>query len=167
WGPSSLFLPPSSLLVFSHLFSEAKEEFSCDLLLDPPGASDQDEEELDSDHLIFEFSEKLLLPCYNLQVSVSRGPCNWFLFSDVLKRLKLSSRIFQARFPHFEVATLPRAEFQHQISLSQVLAPEEIGEYVCRPPATPGALETVELVRYQPELVQLLGSEVVFEAWSS
>uniref|UniRef100_A0A8C5SC83 BCL-6 corepressor PCGF1 binding domain-containing protein n=1 Tax=Laticauda laticaudata TaxID=8630 RepID=A0A8C5SC83_LATLA len=168
WEASSLFLPPSSLLVFSHLFSEAKEEISCDLLLDPPpGGSDQDEEELDSDRLMFEFSEKPLLPCYNLQVSVSRGPCNWFLFSDVLKRLKLSSRIFQARFPHFEVATLPRAEFHHQISLSQVLAPEEIREYVCRPAASPGALETVELVRYQPELVRLLGSEVAFEAWSS
>ncbi|XP_013924902.1 PREDICTED: BCL-6 corepressor-like protein 1 [Thamnophis sirtalis] len=146
---------------------EEKEEISCDLLLDPPGGSDQEEEEeQDSDSLMFEFSEKPLLACYNLQVSVSRGPCNWFLFSDVLKRLKLSSRIFQARFPHFEVTTLPRAEFQHQISLSQVLSPEEIQEYVC-PPATPGAVETVELVRYQPELVRLLGSDVAFEAWSS
>lgn len=64
------------------------------------------------------------------------------------------------------MTTLPRAEFQHQILLSQVLAPEEIQEFVC-PPATPGAVETVELVRYQPELVRLLGSEVAFEAWSS
>ncbi|XP_070615934.1 BCL-6 corepressor-like protein 1 [Erythrolamprus reginae] len=162
--------PQTAWEFYSSSVLEAKEEISCDLLLDPPGASDHDEEEeeeeRDSDRLMFEFSENPLLPCYNLQVSVSRGPCNWFLFSDVLKRLKLSSRIFQARFPHFEVTTLPRAEFQHQISLSQVLAPEEIQEYAC-PPATPGAIETVELVRYQPELVRLLGSEVAFEAWSS
>ncbi|KAK9402014.1 BCL-6 corepressor-like 1 [Crotalus adamanteus] len=115
---------------------------------------------------MFEFSEKPLLPCYNLQVSVSQGPCNWFLFSDVLKHLKFSSRIFQAHFLHFEVMTLPRAEFQHQISLSQVLVPKETQEHVC-PSTAPGAIETVELVCYQPELVQLLGSKVAFEAWSS
>lgn len=92
-------------------------------------------------------------------------PCNWFLFSDVLKRLKLSSRIFQARFPHFEIATLPRAEFQRQVSLSQVLAQEEVPE---SPEAlAQGATETVELVHYEPELLQLLGSAVEYEAWSS
>ncbi|KAL7979448.1 hypothetical protein Chor_004606 [Crotalus horridus] len=159
--------PQTAWDFYSSSVLETKEEFSCDLLLDPPGVSDQDEEERDADHLMFEFSEKSLLPCYNLQVSVSQGPCNWFLFSDVLKRLKFSSRIFQARFPHFEVTTLPRAEFQHQISLSQVLAPEETQEHVVCPSAAPGAVETVELVRYQPELVRLLGSEVAFEAWSS
>ena len=67
-------------------------------------------------------------------------PCNWFLFSDVLKRLKLSSRIFQARFPHFEIATLPKAEFQRQVSLSQVLAQEEVQE---SPEPAQGAAETV------------------------
>ncbi|XP_007443147.1 BCL-6 corepressor-like protein 1 [Python bivittatus] len=158
--------PQTAWDFYSSSVLEGKEEIGCDLLLDPPGGSDRDDEERDTDHLMFEFSDKPLLPCYNLQVSVSRGPCNWFLFSDVLKRLKLSSRIFQARFPHFEVTTLPKVEFQHQISLSQVLAPEEIQEYVS-PPAAPGAVETVELVRYQPELVRLLGSEVAFEAWSS
>ena len=84
----------------------------------------------------------------------------------MLKRLKLSSRIFQARFPHFEVTALPKAEFQRQVSLSQVLAQEDIREHPVSPSA-PGAAETVELVRYEPELVRLLGSEVVFEAWSS
>lgn len=84
----------------------------------------------------------------------------------MLKRLKLSSRIFQARFPHFEVTTLPKAEFQRQVALSQVLAAEEIQEHLA-PPLAPGTVETVELVRYEPELVRLLGSEVAFEAWSS
>ncbi|XP_042335170.1 BCL-6 corepressor-like protein 1 isoform X1 [Sceloporus undulatus] len=151
---------------YSSAVLEGKDEIGCDLLLNPPGSSDHEEDEQDSDRFMFEFSDKQLLPCYNLQVSVSRGPCNWFLFSDVLKRLKLSSRIFQARFPHFEVTTLPKVEFQRQLSLSQVLAPEEIQEHMV-PPLAPGAVETVELVRYEPELVRLLGSEVVFEAWSS
>ncbi|XP_061454505.1 BCL-6 corepressor-like protein 1 isoform X2 [Rhineura floridana] len=151
---------------YSSAVLEGKDEIGCDLLLNPPGSSDQEEDEQDSDRFMFEFSDKQLLPCYNLEVSVSRGPCNWFLFSDVLKRLKLSSRIFQARFPHFEVTTLPKAEFQRQVSLSQVLAPEEIQEHMV-PPLAPGAVETVELVRYEPELVRLLGSEMVFEAWSS
>ncbi|NXY37952.1 BCORL protein, partial [Pomatorhinus ruficollis] len=149
---------------YSSSVLEGKDSIGCDLLLNPPGTSDQEEEEQEADNFMFEFSDKPLLPSYNLQVSVSRGPCNWFLFSDVLKRLKLSSRIFQARFPHFEVATLPRAEFQRQVSLSQVLAQEEV-------PASPelaqGTAETVELVHYEPELLQLLGSAVEYEAWSS
>uniref|UniRef100_A0A8D2L6Z8 BCL-6 corepressor PCGF1 binding domain-containing protein n=2 Tax=Varanus komodoensis TaxID=61221 RepID=A0A8D2L6Z8_VARKO len=159
--------PQTAWDFYSSSVLEGRDEIGCDLLLNPPGSSDPEEdEEQESDCFLFEFSDKQQLPCYNLQVSVSRGPCNWFLFSDVLKRLKLSSRIFQARFPHFEVTTLPKAEFQHQVSLSQVLAPEEIQEHL-EPPMAPGAVETVELVRYEPELVRLLGSEVVFQAWSS
>nr|XP_030128607.1 BCL-6 corepressor-like protein 1 isoform X2 [Taeniopygia guttata] len=149
---------------YSSSVLEGKDSIGCDLLLNPPGSSDQEEEEQEADNFMFEFSDKPLLPSYNLQVSVSRGPCNWFLFSDVLKRLKLSSRIFQARFPHFEVATLPRAEFQRQVSLSQVLAQEEVP---ASPELAPGTAETVELVHYEPELLQLLGSAVEYQAWSS
>ncbi|NXG37905.1 BCORL protein, partial [Dromaius novaehollandiae] len=149
---------------YSSSVLEGKDGFGCDLLLNPPGSSDQEEDEQESDNFMFEFSDKPLLPSYNLQVSVSRAPCNWFLFSDVLKRLKLSSRIFQARFPHFEIATLPKAEFQRQVSLSQVLAQAEVPE---SPELAPGAAETVELVHYEPELLQLLGSAVEYEAWSS
>ncbi|NWU73469.1 BCORL protein, partial [Pterocles burchelli] len=150
---------------YSSSVLEGKDSIGCDLLLNPPGSSDQEEEEQEADNFMFEFSDKPLLPSYNLQVSVSRGPCNWFLFSDVLKRLKLSSRIFQARFPHFEIATLPRAEFQRQVSLSQVLAQEE--EVQESPEPAQGAAETVELVHYEPELLQLLGSAVEYQAWSS
>uniref|UniRef100_A0A8C8RK20 BCL6 corepressor like 1 n=1 Tax=Pelusios castaneus TaxID=367368 RepID=A0A8C8RK20_9SAUR len=150
---------------YSSSVLEGKDGIGCDLLLNPPGSSDQEEEEEESDSFMFEFSDKPLLPCYNLQVSVSRGPCNWFLFSDVLKRLKLSSRIFQARFPHFEIATLPKAEFQRQVSSSQLLAQEELLE--SPEPLPQGPAETVELVRYEPELLQLLGSSVEFQAWSS
>ncbi|NXJ70816.1 BCORL protein, partial [Rostratula benghalensis] len=146
---------------YSSSVLEGKDSIGCDLLLNPPGSSDQEEEEQEADNFMFEFSDKPLLPSYNLQVSVSRGPCNWFLFSDVLKRLKLSSRIFQARFPHLEIATLPKAEFQRQVSLSQVLAQEEA------PEGPEGPAETVELVHYEPELLQLLGSAVEYEAWSS
>ncbi|XP_077165297.1 BCL-6 corepressor-like protein 1 isoform X2 [Paroedura picta] len=158
--------PRTAWEFYGSTVQEGKDEISCDLLLNPPGSSDQEEDEQESDRFMFEFSDQQLLPCYNLQVSVSRGPCNWFLFSDVLKRLKLSSRIFQARFPHFEVTTLPKAEFQRQVASSQVLAAEEIQERLL-PPLALGTVETVELVRYEPELVRLLGSEVAFEAWSS
>ncbi|NXY77849.1 BCORL protein, partial [Glareola pratincola] len=149
---------------YSSSVLEGKDSIGCDLLLNPPGSSDQEEEEQEADNFMFEFSDKPLLPSYNLQVSVSRAPCNWFLFSDVLKRLKLSSRIFQARFPHLEIATLPKAEFQRQVSLSQVLAQEEAQE---SPEPAQGPAETVELVHYEPELLQLLGSAVEYEAWSS
>ncbi|XP_010001770.1 PREDICTED: LOW QUALITY PROTEIN: BCL-6 corepressor-like protein 1 [Chaetura pelagica] len=149
---------------YSSSVLEGKDTIGCDLLLNPPGSSDQEEEEQEADNFMFEFSDKPLLPSYNLQVSVSRGPCNWFLFSDVLKRLKLSSRIFQARFPHLEIAALPKAEFQRQVSLSQVLVQEEVQE---SPEPAPGTAETVELVHYEPELLQLLGSAVEYQAWSS
>lgn len=82
----------------------------------------------------------------------------------MLKRLKLSSRIFQARFPQLEVAALPRAEFQRQVSLSQVLAQEEVA---AGPEAAPGTADTVELLHYEPELLRLLGSALEFQAWSS
>lgn len=82
----------------------------------------------------------------------------------MLKRLKLSSRIFQARFPHFEIAMLPKAEFQRQVSLSQVLVQEEVQE---SSEPVQGSAETVELVHYEPELLQLLGSVVEYQAWSS
>ncbi|XP_049727952.1 BCL-6 corepressor-like protein 1 isoform X2 [Elephas maximus indicus] len=151
---------------YSSSVLEGKGGFACDLLHNPPGSSDQEGDDVEEDDFMFELSDKPLLPCYNLQVSVSRGPCNWFLFTDVLKRLKLSSRIFQARFPHFEIATLPKAEFYRQVASSQLLTPaERPGGLADR--STPGSSETVELVRYEPELLRLLGSEVEFQSWSS
>ncbi|XP_069895842.1 BCL-6 corepressor-like protein 1 [Dipodomys merriami] len=150
---------------YSSSVLEKKDGFTCDLLNNPPGSSEQGEE-VEEDDFMFELSDKPLLPCYNLQVSVSRGPCNWFLFTDVLKRLKLSSRIFQARFPHLEITTLPKAEFHRQVASSQLLTPtERPGGLEDRSP--PGSSETVELVRYEPELLRLLGSEVEFQSWNS
>ncbi|EPQ11763.1 BCL-6 corepressor-like protein 1 [Myotis brandtii] len=150
---------------YSSSVLDEKEGFACDLLHNPPGSSDQEGDDGEKDDFMFELSDKPLLPCYNLQVSVSHGPCNWFLFTDVLKRLKLSSRIFQARFPHFEIITLPKAEFYKQVASSQLLTPAE------RPGAMdecpPGSSETVELVRYEPEILRLLGSEVEFHPWNS
>lgn len=55
------------------LVAEGKDSIGCDLLLNPPGSSDQEEEEQEPDNFMFEFSDKPLLPSYNLQVSVSRG----------------------------------------------------------------------------------------------
>ncbi|EHB03569.1 BCoR-like protein 1 [Heterocephalus glaber] len=151
---------------YSSSVLEQKDGFTCDLLHNPPGSADQEGDDVEEDDFMFELSDKPLLPCYNLQVSVSRGPCNWFLFTDVLKRLKLSSRIFQARFPHFEIPTLPKAEFYRQVASSQLLTPaERPGGVEDRSP--PGSSETVELVAYGPELLRLLGSEVEFQSWNS
>ncbi|KAK1346426.1 hypothetical protein QTO34_000282 [Cnephaeus nilssonii] len=162
-GQTAMKLASSDTM--KRFLSDEKEGFACDLLHNPPGSSDQEGDDGEKDDFMFELSDKPLLPCYNLQVSVSHGPCNWFLFTDVLKRLKLSSRIFQARFPHFEIITLPKAEFYRQVASSQLLTPAE------RPGAMdecpPGSSETVELVRYEPEILRLLGSEVEFHPWNS
>ncbi|XP_052026853.1 BCL-6 corepressor-like protein 1 isoform X2 [Apodemus sylvaticus] len=157
--------PRASWDFYSSSVLEKKDGFACDLLHNPPGSAEQGDDS-EQDDFMFELSDKPLLPCYNLQVSVSRGPCNWFLFSDVLKRLKLSSRIFQARFPHLEITTLPKAEFYRQVASSQLLTPaERPGGLEDRSP--PGASETVELVQYEAELLRLLGSEVEYQSWSS
>lgn len=157
--------PRASWDFYSSSVLEKKDGFACDLLHNPPGSAEQGDDS-EQDDFMFELSDKPLLPCYNLQVSVSRGPCNWFLFSDVLKRLKLSSRIFQARFPHLEITTLPKAEFYRQVASSQLLTPaERPGSLEDRSP--PGSSETVELVQYEPELLRLLGSEVEYQSWSS
>ncbi|XP_055963733.1 BCL-6 corepressor-like protein 1 isoform X1 [Sorex fumeus] len=150
---------------YSSSVLEDKEGFACDLLQNPPGSSDHEGDNGEDDDFMFELSDKPLLPCYNLQVSVSRGPCNWFLFADVLKRLKLSSRIFQARFPHFEITTLPKSEFFRQVSASQLLTPAEWPGVLDTRAACPS--ESVELVRYEPELLRLLGSEVEFQSSNS
>ncbi|XP_069068919.1 BCL-6 corepressor-like protein 1 isoform X1 [Pleurodeles waltl] len=145
---------------YSSAVLEQSDKMGDNILLRPPENSDQDEELEESDCFLFEFSDTPLLPCYNLQVSVSCGSSNWFLLSDVLKRLKLSSRIFQARFPHFEVASLQKKEFHRQVSTSQLLA-ESAEQW------TQDDGETLELVRYEPELMKLLGSSVEFQAASS
>ncbi|XP_013378528.1 PREDICTED: BCL-6 corepressor-like protein 1 isoform X2 [Chinchilla lanigera] len=151
---------------YSSSVLEQKDGFACDLLHNPPGSADQEGDDVEEDDFMFELSDKPLLPCYNLQVSVSRGPCNWFLFTDVLKRLKLSSRIFQARFPHFEITTLPKTEFYRQVASSQLLTPAERPAGV-EDRSPPGSSETMELVAYEPELLRLLGSEVEFQSWNS
>uniref|UniRef100_A0A8C6TBE1 BCL-6 corepressor PCGF1 binding domain-containing protein n=1 Tax=Neogobius melanostomus TaxID=47308 RepID=A0A8C6TBE1_9GOBI len=78
------------------------------------------EKEPDEDCLVFEFSSEPLLPCYHVQVSLTQGFCNWFLLAEVLKRVKMSARIFRARYPHLEVVSLPYAELVKQVSVSQV-----------------------------------------------
>ena len=55
----------------SHL-SEKKDGFACDLLHNPPGSAEQGDDS-EQDDFMFELSDKPLLPCYTLQVSVSRG----------------------------------------------------------------------------------------------
>lgn len=98
--------------------------------------------------------------------------CNWFLLSDVLKRLKMSARIFRARYPHLEVASIPKAELKKQVSISQTnSAPtelhtddedeekeEEQAEEEEEEGDETGVL--VDLVRCVPELQGLLGSSI-------
>ncbi|XP_026186841.1 BCL-6 corepressor-like protein 1 isoform X2 [Mastacembelus armatus] len=123
------------------------------------GTSEQD---LDKDCLLFEFSDEPLLPCYHVQVSLTQGFCNWFLLTDVLKRLKMSARIFRARYPHLEVVSLSRAELWKQVSISQV------SSALASPYRGKNKDEVdkeeeeglVDLVRCVPELQRLLGSSI-------
>nr|XP_046261455.1 BCL-6 corepressor-like protein 1 isoform X2 [Scatophagus argus] len=119
------------------------------------------EPDSDKDCLLFEFSSEPLLPCYHVQVSLSQGFCNWFLLTDVLKRLKMSARIFRARYPHLEVVSLSRSELWRQVSVSQVsstLASPYRGKNKEEEDEKEEGL--VDLVRCVPELQRLLGSTI-------
>ncbi|KAG7329112.1 hypothetical protein KOW79_007286 [Hemibagrus wyckioides] len=146
---------------YSSSVFEKDQEACWDFLLSQPEEEDKEEwrdqgKEKDIDCLLFEFSSEPLLPCYHVQVSLTQGFCNWFLLMDVLKRLKVSARIFRARYPQFEVVSLTRAELWRQVSVSQTcIAPDDL-----RPVDEEEEEETVELVRCIPELQGLLGSSI-------
>ncbi|GAA6073744.1 BCL-6 corepressor isoform X1 [Tachysurus ichikawai] len=134
----------------------AEDSTAFDVLADPPGPEDDNEEE-QRDVFEFEFSDRPLLPCYNIQVSLSQGPRNWLLLSDVLKRLKMSARTFRSTFSHIEVVTIAEAEFYKQVSLSLLFScPEELDGFL------PDSKELLDLVEISAELAALLGSSLEY-----
>ncbi|XP_056295512.1 BCL-6 corepressor-like protein 1 isoform X2 [Pseudoliparis swirei] len=130
-------------------------------------ATGKTETDSGKDCLLFEFSSEPLLPCYHVQVSLTQGFCNWLLLTDVVKRLKMSPRIFRARYPHLEVVSLPRAELLKQVSISQVSATlasphkgKNNNEEEEEEEKEEGEAGLVDLVRCTPELQRLLGSSI-------
>ncbi|XP_024435729.2 BCL-6 corepressor isoform X3 [Desmodus rotundus] len=135
---------------------EPDDESGYDVLANPPGPEDQnDDDEAYSDVFEFEFSESPLLPCYNIQVSVAQGPRNWLLLSDVLKKLKMSSRIFRCNFPNVEIVTIAEAEFYRQVAASLLFSCSKDLEAF-----NPESKELLDLVEFTSELQTLLGSTV-------
>ncbi|KAM8752992.1 BCL-6 corepressor isoform 4-T7 [Rhynchonycteris naso] len=130
------------------------DESGYDVLANPPGQEDQnDDDEAYSDVFEFEFSESPLLPCYNIQVSVAQGPRNWLLLSDVLKKLKMSSRIFRCNFPNVEIVTIAEAEFYRQVSASLLFSCSKDLEAF-----NSESKELLDLVEFTSEIQTLLGS---------
>lgn len=87
--------------------------------------------------------------------------CNWFLLTDVLKRLKMSARIFRARYPQLEVVSLSRAELWKQVSISQVSSALALPYRGKNKDDNDQEEEgVVDLVRTVPELQRLLGSSI-------
>lgn len=82
-------------------------------------------------------------------------PRNWLLLSDVVKRLKMSSRIFRCNFPNLEVVTITEAEFYKQTSLSQLFSCATDLEAF-----NPESKELLDLVEFTSELKTLLGSSL-------
>ncbi|KAA8587948.1 hypothetical protein FQN60_001142, partial [Etheostoma spectabile] len=132
-----------------------------DILADAPGPEEEDEDDK-REVFEFEFSDRPLLPCYNIQVSLSQGPRNWLLLSDVLRRLRMSGRGFRQAFPHMEVVTVAEAEFYRQASLSQLFScPEELEGFHA------DSKDLLDLVEDSGELAALLGStlECLDDRW--
>lgn len=82
-------------------------------------------------------------------------PRNWFLLSDVAKKLKMSPRIFRCTFPSMEVVSILEAEFVKQVSLSQLFSCEKDLEAF-----NPEGKELLDLVEFTSELQTLLGSSL-------
>ncbi|XP_078514404.1 BCL-6 corepressor isoform X3 [Lissotriton helveticus] len=132
---------------------EPKDETGFDVLANAPGPSD--DEDGCSDVFEFEFSDTPLLPCYNIQVSLSQGPRNWFLFSHVVKRLKMSPQAFRSKFPGVEIVPISEAEFYKQTSLSHLFSCSKDLEGF-----DPEGKEQLEVVEFTSELQALLGSSL-------
>ncbi|NXX73576.1 BCOR protein, partial [Urocolius indicus] len=144
----------ADLAPFIQFYLDPKDESGFDILANPPGPGDEDEDGF-SDVFEFEFSDEPPLPCYNIQVCLSQGPRNWLLLSDVVKRLKMSSRIFRCNFPNLEVVTITEAEFYKQTSLSQLFScPTDLEAF------NPESKELLDLVEFTSELKTLLGSSL-------
>ncbi|KAM4021172.1 LOW QUALITY PROTEIN: BCL-6 corepressor-like protein 1 [Anomaloglossus baeobatrachus] len=156
--------PRASWDFFSSSVLDPQDEIGHDVLLDASDAcaEEPEGEKPQDDDFLFEFSDSPLISCYNLHVSLNSGPSNWFLVSDVLKRMKLSSRIFQARYPNFEIVSMQKKEFTRQVFTSQILTPAEGTDYWAQ-----DCGEMVELVKFEAELVRLLGSAVEFQSVDS
>lgn len=134
---------------------DSKDESGFDILANPPGPDDDDEDDSCMDAFEFEFSDSPLLPCYNVQVSLSQGPRNWLLLSDVTKQLKMPPQSFSSEYPHLEIVSITEAEFYKQVSLSQLFSsPETLERF------SPDNKEMLELVEFTSELQTLLGSSV-------
>uniref|UniRef100_A0A3B5MY20 BCL-6 corepressor PCGF1 binding domain-containing protein n=1 Tax=Xiphophorus couchianus TaxID=32473 RepID=A0A3B5MY20_9TELE len=145
----------------SAVCESAEEGGVYNILADAPGPDNEDEDEK-REVFEFEFSDRPLLPCYNIQVSLSQGPRNWLLLSDVLRRLRMSARAFRQAFPHMEVVTVAEAEFYRQASLSQLFScPEELEGF------HPDSKDLLDLVEDSAELAALLGStlECLDDRW--
>lgn len=84
---------------------------------------------------------------------LSCRPRNWLLLSDVLKRLKMSSRIFRCNFPNMEIVTIAEAEFYRQVSASLLFSCSKDLEAF-----NPESKELLDLVEFTNELQTLLGS---------
>lgn len=82
-------------------------------------------------------------------------PRNWLLLSDVLKKLKMSSRIFRCNFPNVEIVTIAEAEFYRQVSASLLFSCSKDLEAF-----NPESKELLDLVEFTSELQTLLGSTV-------
>uniref|UniRef100_A0A665TC90 BCL-6 corepressor PCGF1 binding domain-containing protein n=1 Tax=Echeneis naucrates TaxID=173247 RepID=A0A665TC90_ECHNA len=138
-----------------------------DVLADPPGPEedDEDDQEDDEEHQArrevfeFELSDRPLLPCYNIQLNLTQGPRNWLLLSDVLGRLRMTSRSFRRLFPQLNVKTIPEDEFYRQASLSQLLTGPDEQELAS---FRPDIKDPLELVEATPELAGMLGSSLEF-----
>ncbi|XP_036091634.1 BCL-6 corepressor-like [Rousettus aegyptiacus] len=135
---------------------EPDHETGFNVLANPPGPEVQDDEdESYRDVFEFEFSDSPLLPCYNIQVSVSQGPRNWLLLSDVLKKLEMSSHIFRCSFPNVEIVTIAEEEFYRQVSASLLFSCSKDLEAF-----NPKSKELLDLVEFTSELQTLLGSSL-------
>ncbi|KAK2917273.1 BCL-6 corepressor-like isoform X1 [Channa argus] len=159
----------------SSVCEPSNQEGMYNILADPPGPEEEEEDDDDEEDedqrarrevFEFELSDRPLLPCYNIQVSLSQGPRNWLLLADVLGRLRMTSRSFRRLFPQLNIQSISEDEFYRQAILSQLLTgpdEQELSSF------RPDVKDPLELVEATPELAGMLGSSLEFvdSRWDS
>ncbi|XP_078476099.1 BCL-6 corepressor-like [Lampetra planeri] len=163
----------------SEIFEEGEEQCGYAVLAAPPGPGaggggapvGPGDGGGDEGGVLFEFSSEPQLPAHHVQISLSQGPRNWLLLSEVLSRVRLSLAAFRAALPGALLASAPRRLLRAQAAASQ-LGPAPAGDGgggAAEEDGRGGAVggdeaggdgAAVRLVQLTPDLMELLGSSV-------
>ncbi|XP_054724873.1 uncharacterized protein LOC129235197 [Uloborus diversus] len=138
---------------------------------DPPSDGEGDND------FLFEVSDSPHLPTFRLLLSAasSKAQCNYLRLNDVLRKLTITKDVFHQVYPHIEILSLPKHEFEASATCSPLLtgtkfdsganagAPMPLSRQPSNPAdrMTDNGSSTTDLVRLDNSIRQVLGIETI------